>query len=169
MIKEVFENENLLKVFGVYGKPIEGVKIMSLSRIPDERGEVCHMLRNDDPIFEKFGEVYFSIAYPGAVKAWHKHTQMTLNYAVISGKIKLVIFDTRENYPTKGNLIEIFTGDNNYFLIQIPSMVWNGYKCIGTEKSIVANCSTLPHIKEEMQRLPYNSSEIPYDWVLKNQ
>ena len=39
---------------------IEGVKIPPLKQIIDERGKVMHMLRNDSPNFEKFGEIYFS-------------------------------------------------------------------------------------------------------------
>ncbi len=58
---------------------IEGVKVISLRRIPDERGTICHMLRCTDPHFIQFGEIYFSTAYPGVIKAWHLHKEMTLN------------------------------------------------------------------------------------------
>lgn len=168
MKKEIYENEKLLEIPGVYGKPIEGVKIMKLERIPDERGEVCHMLRSDDPVFEKFGEIYFSIAYAGAIKGWHLHKEMTLNYAVVSGLIKLVLFDERSGSATKGNLLEIFLGDSNYILVQVPPFVWNGFKCCGDKKAVVANCATLPHQKDEIERLDPFSSIIPYSWELKN-
>ena len=70
---------------------IDGIKITPLKQIFDERGKVMHMLRNDSEVFRKFGEVYFSSTYPGVVKAWHKHKEMTLNYAVIFGEIKFVL------------------------------------------------------------------------------
>ena len=70
---------------------INGVIISKRNQIIDERGKIMHMLRSDDPIYNKFGEIYFSCTFPGAIKAWHMHKKMTLNYAVISGKIKLVL------------------------------------------------------------------------------
>jgi dTDP-4-dehydrorhamnose 3,5-epimerase len=149
-------------------KPIEGVVIKPLARIPDERGCIYHMLRCDDPIFERFGEIYFSFVYPGAIKAWHLHEKMTLNYAVVQGMIKLVLYDERKDSTTKGNLVELFIGNENYCLVKIPPKVWNGYKGIGVKPALVANCATLPHDPEEMKRLDPFSNRIPYDWSLKN-
>ena len=76
---------------------IDGVTVKPLRRIPDERGYIMHMLRSDDPEFESFGEIYFSTIYPGVIKAWHLHKEMTLNYAVVSGMIKLVLHDDRSS------------------------------------------------------------------------
>ena len=100
---------------------IEGVRIKNLTKISDERGSVMHMLRNDDENFEKFGEIYFSTAYPNVIKGWHEHSKQVQNYAVINGMIKLVLFDNRKASPTYKNLTEIFMGDLNYVLVRIPS------------------------------------------------
>ena len=146
---------------------IEGVNIKQLRKIPDERGSIMHMLRADDENFEKFGEVYFSTAYPGAIKGWHEHTKQVQNYAVVSGMIKLVMYDIRKQSKTRGNLIEIFMGDLNYVLVRIPTGVINGYKCIGDKTAIVANCSTLPHMPDgEMIRHDPLSDVVPYKWDL---
>ena len=147
---------------------IEGVGIRPLKQIPDERGKVMHMLKRDDPWFEKFGEIYFSVVYPGVVKGWHLHKVMTLNYAVVSGIIKLVLYDDREGSPSRGQLQEIFTGQDNYALITIPPNVWNGFKGIGTAPAIVANCATIPHDPAEIVRLDPFTKTIPYDWNLKH-
>lgn len=147
---------------------IQGVFLHPLKQIPDERGKVMRMLRRDDPWFERFGEIYFSLVYPGVVKGWHSHKVMTLNYAVIMGKIKLVLYDERENSPTRGKLQEIFTGEDNYSLITIPPNVWNGFKGLGVEPALVANCSTDPHDPSEIVRLDPFSDRIPYDWNLKH-
>ena len=77
---------------------IEGVIITPLRRIPDERGTIMHMMRNDSPAFTKFGEIYFSSVYPGVIKAWHIHDIMTLNYYVVSGTIKFVLYDERSDF-----------------------------------------------------------------------
>ena len=147
---------------------IKGVKIKPLSKIADERGVIFHMLRRDDPDFKKFGEIYFSLVYPGVVKGWHLHTKMTLNYAVIQGMIKLVLFDDRKGSPTRGEIMEIFTGEGNYSLITIPPEVWNGFKGIGVKPAIVANCATIPHDPKEIKRIdPLNNRIIKYDWDIK--
>lgn len=147
---------------------IDGVKIKPLRKICDERGMVMHMLKKDDPEFQKFGEIYFSCIYPGVVKAWHWHREMTLNYAVVKGMIKFVLYDDRPASKTKGEVMEIFMGDNNYVLAVVPPQVWNGFKGMGNEMAIVANCASLPHDPKEILRCDPLKNEIPYDWSLKN-
>lgn len=147
---------------------IDGVVVRKLDIIADERGSVMHMLRADDPGFERFGEIYFSTVYPGAVKAWHLHRRMTLNYAVVSGMIKLVLFDPRPPSPSHGKVDEIFVGEQNYALVTIPPGVWNGFKGLGVKPAIVANCATDPHDPSEIVRVDPASGEIPYDWKLVN-
>jgi len=147
---------------------IDGVVITPLKQIPDERGKIMHMLRVDDPHFKKFGEIYFSCIHPGAIKAWHRHKEMTLNYAVPYGKIKLVLYDDRKNSPTHGEVMEFFLGPDNYILITTPPMVWNGFKGVGTETSIVANCATHPHNPEEIERIDPFDDNIPYKWEIKH-
>lgn len=147
---------------------IKDVQVHALRQIPDERGKVMHMLRCDDPWFEKFGEIYFSVVYPGVVKGWHLHKRMTLNYAVVSGMIKLVLYDDREGSPTRGEFQELFTGDDNYALITIPPGIWNGFKGIGGKPAIVANCATEPHDLEEIVRMDPFAEKIAYDWGLKH-
>ena len=143
---------------------IQGVFIHPLRQILDERGKIMGMLRADDPHFEKFGEIYFSTVYPGVVKGWHIHKEMTLNYAVISGLIKLVLYDERPDSPTRGELMELFVGEGNYVLVKIPPKVWNGFKGIGISPAIIANCATLPHDPSEINRLDPHNNHIPYNW-----
>jgi dTDP-4-dehydrorhamnose 3,5-epimerase len=147
---------------------IDGVVVTALRRIPDERGAVFHMLREDSPGFERFGEIYFSTVYPGVVKGWHLHQEMTLNYAVPVGMIKLVCYDDRPDSATRGNVLELHIGDLNYSLVTIPPLVWNGFKGEGTGPAVVANCSTIPHRPGEIERLDPFDNEIPYDWALRH-
>lgn len=147
---------------------IDGVKITPLRQILDERGKVMHMLRSDSEVFLSFGEIYFSCVYPGVVKAWHIHKRMILNYAVPHGNIKLVLYDGREGSATKGEVQEIFLGPDNYCLVTIPSLVWNGFKGIGTEMAIVANCASVPHDPREIERMDPSDSAIPYVWGIVN-
>jgi len=147
---------------------IAGVVVKPLTRIPDERGCIMHMLRADDPEFERFGEIYFSTVYPGVVKGWHRHREMILNYAVVRGSIKLVLYDDREGSASHGGVQEIFLGDENYCLVKIPPLVWNGFRGLGMRVAIVANCASLPHRADEIERLDPLTDGIPYDWGLKH-
>ena len=147
---------------------IEGVSVIALKQIADERGKVMHMLRADAPHFEAFGEIYFTVVYPGAIKGWHLHKRMTLNYAVVSGMVKLVLYDPRQDSPTKGEIQELFIGEDNYVLVRIPPRIWNGFKGIGRKPAMAANCATIPHDSDEVVRLDPFSKEIPYDWGLKH-
>jgi dTDP-4-dehydrorhamnose 3,5-epimerase len=147
---------------------IDGVRIVPLARIPDERGTVMHMLKRTDPHFAGFGEIYFSTVYPGVVKGWHKHARMTLNYACVSGRIKLVLYDDREGSATFGELVEVFLGPDNYALVQIPPGIWNGFKGMSGDSSIVANCATEPHDPSGSTRVDPFDNPIPYDWDVRH-
>ena len=147
---------------------IDGVVVRPLKQISDERGKVMHMLRADAPHFQEFGEIYFSVVYPGAIKGWHLHTRMTLNYAVPSGRIKLVCYDGRKESPTWGKIQEFFAGEDSYQLITIMPGIWNGFKGIGTTAAIVANCATIPHQPDEIIRKDPFSPDIPYNWDIKH-
>lgn len=147
---------------------IAGVVITPLRQIPDERGKVMHMLRSDASHFVSFGETYFSCVYPGAIKAWHRHSRMTLNYAVPHGEIKFVLYDDRPQSATRGEVQELFLGPDHYSLVTVPPMIWNGFKGIGTEMAIVANCASIPHDPTEIERRDAFDPSIPYDWSLKH-
>ena len=147
---------------------IEGVVITPLRQFFDERGKVMHMLREDSPVFSRFGEIYFSSTHPGAVKAWRLHRETTLNYAVIYGAIKFVLFDDRPESSTCGCVSELFLSPENYNLVTVPPLIWNGFKGIGDKSAIVANCATLPHDPAEIERIPAFDERIPYDWGIKH-
>ena len=147
---------------------IEGVVITPLKQIVDERGKVMHMLRADAPVFRSFGEIYFSTVHPGAIKGWHVHKKMILNYTVPHGQIKFVLYDDRAGSTTTGEVQELFIGPDNYCLVTVPPLVWNGFKGIGTETAIVANCASIPHDPGEIARKDPFDASIPYDWALKH-
>ena len=149
-------------------KVIDGVKVIPLRRIPDERGTISHMLRSTDPHFQQFGEIYFSTVYAGVIKGWHKHREMTLNYACVSGRIKLALYDEREGSLTKGHVMEIFLGLDSYSLVVIPPEVWSGFKGMSQPFAMVANCCTHPHDPSLSTRLDPFDNHIPYHWDVEH-
>ena len=123
------------------------------------------MLRRDWDVFEAFGEIYFSCVFPGAIKAWHIHKRMTLNYAVPLGGIRFVLYDDRPDSPTRGEVQEMVLGPDNYRLVTVPPMIWNGFKGLGSETSIVANCENNKHEPDEIVRRDTMDSTNNYDWT----
>jgi dTDP-4-dehydrorhamnose 3,5-epimerase len=149
------------------GPQIEGLVFTQLARIPDERGTIFHMLRRTDPHFLEFGEIYFTSVYRGVIKGWHRHREMTLNYACIWGRVKLVLVDGRPGSPTEGAIVERFLGPDDYVLATIPPGIWTGFKGMD-EVSIVANCATHPHDPALTDRLDPFSDQIGYDWDVRH-
>jgi len=146
---------------------INGVNLIPLKRIPDDRGTVMHMLKKTDPHFQKFGEIYFTTLYKDVIKAWHQHTKMDLNYACVSGLVKVVLYDPRPRSKTKGELNEFYIGNDNYSLLQIPHGIINGMKGLTSPLSIVANCATLPHEPSEIIRLTPKQAKFDYNWTTR--
>jgi dTDP-4-dehydrorhamnose 3,5-epimerase len=147
---------------------IDGVQVVPLRRIPDERGTVMQMLRATDPHFTQFGEIYFSTVYRGVVKGWHRHREMTLNYACVFGRIKLVLYDERAGSPSKGELLEVFLGPDDYALVVIPPGIWNGFKGMSDPLAVVANCASHPHDPSRSDRLDPFANHLPYRWEVRN-
>ena len=148
---------------------IAGVRVKSLRVIPDERGRLMEILRADDELFQKFGQVYMTTAYPGVVKGWHFHKKQTDNFAVVKGMIKLVLYDRRDGSATRGQVDEFFLGEHNAQLVQVPPLVLHGFKCVSAEEAVVINCPTEPYNHKEPDefRVDPASGEVPYDWALK--
>ena len=143
---------------------INDVKITPLKIISDNRGKVMHMLRADSSVFTKFGEIYFSTIYHQSIKGWHLHKESVLNYVCIKGKVKLVLYDDRERSSTKGVWQKLILYPEDYFLVTIPPNIWNGFKGLDKEESIIANCLTQPHNESEMVRKDPFDKSFNYKW-----
>ena len=143
---------------------IEGIKITKLKQISDDRGKIMHMMRIDYSIFEKFGEIYFSTVKPKIIKAWHLHKAATLNYVCINGKVRLVLYDDREGSKTYKNHQELILSPDDYFMVTIPPLIWNGFQGIDINESIIANCMSFPHDEKEMVRKDPTDKYFAYNW-----
>jgi len=148
---------------------IDGVVVKKLRVIPDERGRLMEILRTDDSIFIKFGQVYMTTTYPGVIKGWHYHKLQADYITVVKGMLKVVLYDNRDGSPTQGEVNEFFVGEHNPVLVHVPTGVLHGWKCISENEAIVVNTVTEPYNyeKPDEHRLPYDSDEVPYNWEIK--
>lgn len=149
---------------------IHGVKVKTLKVIPDERGRVFEMLRCDDDVYIKFGQVYATTAYPGVVKAWHYHKRQSDSFVVVKGMMKVVLYDSRKGSPTYGAVNEFFMGEHNPILLRIPPLVYHGFKTISEHEAIMINIPTEPynHQAPDEYRLDPHTKKIPYIWKRKD-
>lgn len=148
---------------------IQGVKTKKLKVVPDERGRLMEILRNDDEVYLKFGQIYMTTTYPGVVKGWHLHRKQVDNVICLKGMLKLVLYDDRTDSPTKGEIAEFFIGEHNPLLVQIPSGIYHGWKCISETEAVILNCPTEPYNYTEPDQvdIPPHENQIPYNWSIK--
>lgn len=146
---------------------IEGVVIKALNILLDERGWLLELLRSDWEIFEKFGQVYVTTAYPNIVKAWHMHKKQTDHIVCIKGTIKLALCDGRQNSSTRDEINEFYMGERKPQIVKIPPCIWHGFKAVN-ETAFVINVPTelYNYKKPDEYRLPPDTKKIPYDWKL---
>lgn len=149
---------------------IQGVLVKPLAVMPDERGRLMEMLRSDDECFRGFGQVYMTTAYPGVVKAWHYHKKQWDHFVCVRGMMKVVLYDSREDSKTRGIVNEFFMGEHHPILLQIPPLVYHGFKCVSDYEAIVINCPTELYRYEDPDeyRVPPHDNDIPYDWGRKD-
>jgi len=137
-----------------------GVQVTPLLQIPDNRGTVKRFLRVDE-MTTQFEECYVTTIYKNIIKGWHGYYTKTINFAVVSGMAKFVLYDTRENSPTFQMTQELYLGDYNYRRVTIPPKVMNAIQGISDESVMVVIAN---EVFDEGITIRKTLDEIPYDW-----
>lgn len=149
-------------------KLIEGVQLERLETFEDDRGRVCH-IKKSSQFTNDIQEVYISTCKPEAVKAWHCHLGMTLNYVCLKGQVVVYLVDLRPDSSTFGAVDQIWLTDpygENYRLLTIPPLVWNGYRAYGShiEEVMIANVADMIHHPNEIVRVHPRNFPVQVDW-----
>jgi len=147
---------------------IDGVVVKELQVHCDERGRLMEMIRTDDTSFKniRFGQVYMTTAYPGVTKAWHYHRKQTDHFVCVKGMMKVVLYDPREGSATRGMINEFFIGEHAPMVIEIPNLVYHGFKCVSDTEAMVINFTTETYNYDDPDefRVAPHGGEIPYNW-----
>ena len=171
MIKQILPLKSVMTADGLIvrtsGELIDGFAVRRGKVLPDERGRLGEIMRCDDPWFEKFGQVYFTTTYPGVVKAWHFHRKQTDHFYVVQGTVKIGLYDSREDSPTKGTVHELYLGEHNPGLARIPPGVQHGWMCVGCDEAIIVNIvsEAYNYAEPDEFRTHPHVNDIPYDWT----
>ena len=152
---------------------IDGVFIRDLVVHADEHGYLYEILRNDWPEFEKFGQAYLTVTYPGIIKGWHYHDLQADHFCVIKGMGKIVLYDDRENSPTRYELMEISVGEYRQKLVVFPPKILHGVMALNNEPMWIMNFPDYIYNAEspDEHRLPFDTpirrkdgTVAPYQW-----
>jgi len=146
---------------------IEGVKIKKLNKLCDDRGFLMEVLRKDDDLLGSFGQLTFTVAFPGVIKAFHYHKKQDDLWFCPFGNIQIALFDMRENSSTHGKLQVVFAGENNPVLVLIPKMVAHGYRVLGQKEAGLFYVTTKEYDRKNPDefRLPFDDPQIGMDWT----
>ncbi len=136
---------------------LDSICVTPLQRIPTGGGDVLHAMKQSDPGYAGFGEVYFSCIDAGTVKAWKRHTRMTMNLVVPVGHVLFVFrVDDEDGFRVE----EI--GEDRYARLTVPPGIWFGFKGLSKPQSLLMNLANIPHNPAEVDRCLL--TEIKYDW-----
>ena len=145
---------------------IAGVQTKKLKWLCDDRGRLMEMIRCNDEIFRGFGQVYATTVKPGVVKAWHYHKKQEDSFVPLVGKLRIGLYDARENSPTKGQVQEFLLDAADPCVFQIPRGVFHGFECAGDVESMVLNVPNMPYDHEhpDEYRIDPFKNDIPFKW-----
>jgi len=152
------------------GKVARGVtNIADLSVYPldikrTDKGTVFHIFRRGEAYFSEVSEVYASMTQPGTIKGWKLHKRISQNFVVPIGKVKFVFFDGRQHSSTKGQILEVEIGEDNYCLLKVPHGIWYSFKTVSSVPSYIVNCTDEVHDPDESISESLTSKNIPYSW-----
>lgn len=148
---------------------IEGVRIKKLIRHPDDRGFFQEILREDDGLLRRFGQASMSKTYPGVIKAFHYHERQDDLWFFPVGNAQVVLYDLRQDSPTRGETNVLYMGEDNPILVLIPAGVAHGYRTLGEKPAIIIYFTTEPYNPNEPdeKRIPYDDPAIGFDWSTK--
>lgn len=160
------EDDSTASILGDSG--IEDVVVCPLVTHLNPRGHLMEVQRADDPHYPGFGQAYVTCTYPGVIKAWYRHRVQLDQIAPISGRVKLVLYDSRQHAPSLGHLMKVMLSATQPLLVQIPPGVWHGFQAVGEQPAYLLHLNATPfmHGDVDEERLPFDSALIPFGWSL---
>jgi dTDP-4-dehydrorhamnose 3,5-epimerase len=148
---------------------IVGVEVRRLTTHADPRGVLTPVLDTRDAFWdEPIVYAYRVSVLPGRIKGWGMHEHQTDRYFVVSGDVRVVLFDGRETSDSAGALVVVDFTDRTPGLVKIPPGVWHADQNWGATEAQIVNFPTRPYDPEhpDKLRLDPHSGAIPFDWSL---
>lgn len=152
--------------------PVEGVVFRPTRPVPHEDGFLTEVARASwDVLAERpVTQVHVTTTFAGRIRAWGLHQRSIDRLYVVSGLVKIAVFDGRLDSPTHGQVTELVVSERNPGLLTIPPDLYHGWKNIGTTEAVIINMPTDMYNYEDPDALdmPWDSEAaqrlIPYTW-----
>jgi len=135
---------------------IDGVSVCAVKLIPDERGCV----KKPNVLGRNIQDVYVTTVEQGAVKGWHGYDTKTLGFTCIKGKVKLVVWQDRQQGVCNTQFEEHFIGDENPVTVWVSPGIYTAFKGIASE-NILLVVANEQYNEDSVHRLPPHDN---YDW-----
>ena len=148
---------------------IHGVGLKRLTVHADDRGYLMEVLKHNDPFFEPIKQTTFTVAHPGVIKAFHWHRRQKDMWFFTAGMAQVVLYDLREDSPTRGQTQVIVMGEHAPVLLCIPEHVAHGYRVLGQQPAALLYHTTDAYdpAHPDEERIPWNDPTIGFDWTTK--
>lgn len=133
----------------------------------DDRGYLVEILRNDDPFFKQFGQVYTSAIHPGVVKGFHKHSKQTEHITCVHGQVKLVLVDDRSGHAV---VEEYHLSPLSPKMVVVPPEVWYGWCSASQHTSLLINVTdtAFDEANPDAERVDPHQNPWGYAWGRKD-
>lgn len=135
---------------------LDQIRVTPLKRIPVPGGDVLQAIKLGDPGYMGFGEVYFSIVDLNAIKAWKRHSRMTLNIVVPIGDVSFVFVNENGEHRLEN------VGSSRYVRLTVPAGIWFGFRGLAAPYSMVMNVADIAHDPDEVENKEVD--QISYKW-----
>lgn len=152
-------------------EPIEGVVFRPTRPVPHDDGHVTEVARASwDVLGRPVVQVHITTTLPGRVRAWGLHQLGTDRLFVVSGLIRIVVFDGRNSSATRGRLNVFTISEKNPGLLIVPSNLYHGWKNIGATEAAIINMPDrmYDYAAPDALDLPWDSEAarriVPYQW-----
>ena len=149
---------------------IRGVKFKKLVRHCDDRGFFQEILRDDENLLDRFGQLSMSKTFPGVIKAFHYHEHQDDLWFFPSGNAQAVLYDLRKDSPSRGVTEKFYMGEDNPSLLLIPKGVAHGYRVLGNDPVVIIYFTTRSYNPSDPdeKRIPYDDPGIGFNWETEN-
>jgi dTDP-4-dehydrorhamnose 3,5-epimerase len=148
---------------------IDGVVLERLHLHADHRGSLTEVVDVDRPFWDQ--PVVYAYEFtirPNRIKGWGMHDLQTDRYVITNGKVRVALFDGREDSPTCGRTAQFFFTDATPGLLRIPPGVWHADQNWGEVDARIINFPTHAYNPDapDKHRIDPHSGAIPFDWSL---
>ncbi len=125
---------------------LEGVRTWEVTGFADDAGLMCATgyRPSADQRFAGYGDLLVMTLNRGGVRGFHYHKEGTDTAVALAGSVHVVLFDMREDSPTRGRLQELVLEPTptGVMFLQVPAMVAHGFQGLADGSVVVDIPST---------------------------